>query len=84
MGRGDPGGIKCAGTQTASAVGVVALSESFFQASGSWRSEGVFGQSFSVGPPVQALRRLPCLQSFSLVWGVRHIECGLPGSGPIL
>ena len=28
---GDPGGAKCAGTQTASAAGVMALSESFFK-----------------------------------------------------
>ena len=27
----DPGGAKCAGTQTASAAGVMALSESFFK-----------------------------------------------------
>ena len=33
MACGDPGGAKCAGTQTASATGVMALSESFFGAS---------------------------------------------------
>ena len=33
----------------------------FFWASCSWRSEGLFGQSFSVSPPVWALRGLPCL-----------------------
>ena len=46
----------------------------FFQASCSWRSEGLFGQSFSIAPPLQALRGLPCLGSFSVVPRVRHIE----------
>jgi len=49
----DPGGTKCAGTRTASASGVMALSESFFWASCSWWSEGLFGQSFSVVQPAQ-------------------------------
>ena len=31
MGHGDPGGAKCGRTQTASAAGVVALSEYFFK-----------------------------------------------------
>ena len=78
---GDPGGAKCAGTRTASAIGVMAPPESFF--SYIWRSEGLFGQSFSVAPPVQALRGLPCLGSFSVVWRIRHIE-GAPGWGPAL
>ena len=34
----------------------------FFQASCSWRSESLFGQSFSIAPPIQALRGL-------LAWG---------------
>ena len=55
----------------------------FIPASCSWRSEGLFGQSLSVAPPVQALRGLPCLGSFSVVLGVRHIE-GPPGWGPTL
>ena len=46
----------------------------FFQASCRWRSEGLFGQSFSVALPIQALRAIPCLWSFSVVWHVRHIE----------
>ena len=71
---GDPGGTKCAGTQDASAAGLMALSESFFQASCSWQSEGLFGQTFSVALPIQALRGLPCLGSFSVVWCVRHME----------
>ena len=57
---GDPGSAKCAGTRTASATGVMTLS-AFFQASYSWWSEGLFGQSFLVAPPVQALGGLPCL-----------------------
>ena len=46
----------------------------FFRASCSWRSKGLFGQSISVAPPVQALRGLLCLGSFSVVWHIRHIE----------
>ena len=46
----------------------------FFRASCSWRSEGLFGQCFSVAPLLNVLRRLPCLGSFSVVQGVRHIE----------
>ena len=46
----------------------------FFKASGSWGSEGLFGQSFSVAPPIQALKGIPCLGSFSVVWHIRHIE----------
>ena len=48
----------------------------FFQAFCSWWSEGLFGQSFSVAPPLQALRGLPCLGSFSTVSCIRHIEGG--------
>ena len=43
------------------------LSESFFRASCSWPSKGLFGQSFSIALPVQALRGLPCLGPFSVV-----------------
>ena len=50
------------------------------RASCSWRSEGLFGQSFSVALPVQALRGLPCLGSYSVVQHVRHIE-GAPWLG---
>ena len=46
----------------------------FFPASCSWQSEGLFGQSFSIVPPVQAIKRLPCLGYFSVGWCVRHIE----------
>ena len=40
----------------------------------SWRSEGLFGQFFSVVPPIQVLRGLLCLGSFSAVQCVRHTE----------
>ena len=49
----------------------------FFWACCSWWSEGLFGQSFSVAPPVQAFRRVPCLGSFSVVWRIRHVEGSL-------
>ena len=79
----DPGGSKWAGTWTASAEGLVTFSESFFRASCSWRSEGLFGQSFSVALPVQTLRGLPCLGSFSVERCIRHLK-GHPGWGPSL
>ena len=69
----NPGGAKCAETQTAFATGVMTLSQAFF-ASCSWRSEGLFGQYLSIALPIQALRGFPCLGSFSIVWCVRHIE----------
>ena len=46
----------------------------FFRASCSWGSEDLFGHSFSIAPPVQALRDFPCLGSFSAVLSVRHRE----------
>ena len=70
------------GTQTASAAGVMALSV-LSRASCSWPSEGLFGQSFSTALPVQALRVLPCLGSFSVVQHFKHTE-GAPGWGPTL
>ena len=73
----DPGGAKCAETQTASTTGVMALSVCF-QASCSRHSEGLFGWSFSIAPPIQALRGLPCLGFFSVFPRVRHVE------GPLL
>ena len=54
----------------------------FFRASCSWPSEGL-GHSFSVAPPLQALRGLPCLRFFSVVWSIRNTE-GPPGWGPTL
>ena len=55
----------------------------FFRASCSWQSEGLFGQSFSVALPVQALKGIPCLGSFFVVQHIRHIE-GLPLTGVLL
>ena len=48
--------------------------QSLFRASCSWGSEGLFGHSFPVAPPIEALRGLPCLGSFSVVRCIRHIE----------
>ena len=57
----------------------------FYQASCSWQSEGLFDQSFSVAPPIQALTGLPCLGSFSVVQRIRHIEgTPVPAWGPTL
>ena len=50
-----------------------------YRASCGWRSEGLFGQSFSVTPPIQALRGLPCPGSFSIVGCVRHRGASLAG-----
>ena len=55
----------------------------FFHTSCSWRSKGLFDQSFSVAPPFQALGGLPRLESFSVVWQVRHIE-GPPLAGVLI
>ena len=53
----------------------------FFRASNSWLSEGLFGQSFSIAPSIQALRRLPCLGSYPVVQRIRHIEGPPPWLG---
>ena len=45
-----------------------------FWTSCSWRSEGLFGQSFSVAPFIQALRGLPSLGSFSVIQRIRYIK----------
>ena len=55
----------------------------FFRASFGWWSEGLFGQSFSLTPPVQARRGLPCLGSYSVVQCIRHLK-EHPGWGPTL
>ena len=73
LGCGDPGGAKCAGAWTASATGVMAPWESFFKPVVA-AIRRPLGQSVSVAPPLQALRGLACLGSFSVVWHVRHIE----------
>ena len=71
MACGDRGGTKCAGTRTTSAAGVMALSESFFKPLVAGDQKVVL--TFFVAPPVQALRGLNCLGSFSVIWRVRHI-----------
>ena len=38
----------------------------------SWRSDGLFGQYFSVVPPVQAFRGLPCLGPCSVDRRISH------------
>ena len=55
----------------------------FFRASCIWQSEELFGQSFSIALPFQALRGLPCLGPFSVVWSVRH-RAGGPLAGVLL
>ena len=79
-----PGGTKCAGTWTASihsrSYGPIRV---YYRASCSWWSESLFGQSFSVTLPIQALRGLPCLESFSVARCIRHIE-GPLSWGPTL
>ena len=55
----------------------------FFLVSCTWRSEGLCYLSFSMALPIQALRRLPCLGSFSVVQCIRHIE-GAPLTGVLL
>ena len=55
----------------------------FFQASCSWRS-GLFGQSFSVAPAIQALRVLPCLGSFSSLVHQSLKEAPLVGSHSVV
>ena len=53
------------------------------RASCSWRSEGLFGHCFSITLPIQTLRGLPSLRSFSVVWCIRHTE-GAPLTGVLL
>ena len=43
-----------------------------FRDSCRWQSEGLFGQSFSIALPIQALRGLPCLGSYFVVQSVRQ------------
>ena len=57
--------------------------QSLFWASCSWWSEGLFGQSFPVALPIQALRGIPCLGSFSVVQRISHLKRH-PGWGPTL
>ena len=79
---GEPDGAKCAGTQTASTPGVMALAESFLQALIAGDQKASLA-SFSIDLPIPALRGLPCLGSLSVVQLIRHIEGPpQPGWGP--
>ena len=55
--------------------------QSIFLSSCSWRSEGLFGQSFSIVFPIQALRGLPYLGSFSAGQCTRRIVGPLVPAG---
>ena len=57
-------GAKCAGTKTASAIGVMVLSESFFEPIVAGDQKAFLA---SLPLPIEALRGLPCLGSFSIV-----------------
>ena len=71
MGCRDPGGMKCAGTWTASAAGVMALSESF---SSLWKLaiRRPFWLVFLIAPPIQAFKEASWLGCFSVV---PHVRC---------
>ena len=72
MACGDPGGAKCAGI--ASTAGVMDLSESCFKPLLAGDQKALLGKSFSVALPIQALRGLPCLGSFSVLLSIRQAE----------
>ena len=55
----------------------------FFRASCSWQSEGLFGQSFSIAPPVQALKRAP-FPGVLLCCSAHHAHRGGPLAGVLL
>ena len=56
----------------------------FFQASCSWQSEGLFGRSFSVAPPIQGLKKVP-LSGILLCCSVPQAHrWPLPGWSPTL
>ena len=76
MACGDSGGTK-QGHRLPPPQNVMALSESFFKPLVAVNQKAS-GQSFSVALPVQALRRLPRLGFFSVVWCIKYKE-GPPG-----
>ena len=61
------------GTWTASATGVMAPSESFFEPLVADNQKASLA-SFSIALPIRALRGLPSLGPFSVVHHIRHIE----------
>ena len=77
----DSGGAKCAGTRTASATRALSLLESFFEPLIAGDQKASLASLSLVAPPIQALRGLPCLGSFSVVWCIRLTK-GHPGWGP--
>ena len=79
MAYGDPGGANWAGIP--SAKGVMALLESFSKPLVAGDQKGSLASLSLLTLPIQALRRFPCLRSFSVVPCVRHIE-RTPWLGP--
>ena len=74
MARRDPGGIKCAGTRTASAAGVMALSESFFEP---LVTDDQKASLASLSPHLCPFRHIegpPWLGSYSVDWHIRHLK----------
>ena len=67
------GTLAVCGTRTASAAGVMALSESFFEPLVADNQKASLA-SFSIALPIRALRGLPSLGPFSVVHHIRHIE----------
>ena len=61
---------------------VMALSESFFKPLIAGHQKTSLASLF-IAPPIQTLRRLPCLVSFSVVRCIRHID-GVPLVGVLL
>ena len=83
MGLGDPGGAKCTRTSTASAAGVMALSESFLKPLAAGDQKASLTSLSPLAPLIQALRGLPCLGSSSVVWCLWRLKQH-PGWGPTL
>ena len=78
MASGDLGSAKSARTRTASATGVMVLSESFFKPLVAGDQNASFASLSPYLPQLQALRGLLCLGSFSVAPCIRNIEPPLP------
>ena len=89
MGHRDPDGIKCVGTRTASATGVMALSESFYESLVAGNQKAPLASlsvllhpfshlegSLAWGPSLmhQALKGAPWVGFYSVVLPVRHLR----------
>ena len=70
---GDPGSAKCAGTWTASAVGVMTLSESFFKTLLAVSQKASLASLSPYLHPLRHLRGSLAWSPFFVVWHVRHI-----------